>query len=1025
MRLSKFATDNLRAILFVTVLLSIIGLVCLFSFPVAILPDITFPRIEVIARTGDIPISSMESQVTRPLEESIATIPGVTLIRSRIMRGADITSIDFDWGSNMVTNLDLINAAIGQLSASLPAGTQINVSRMNPTVFPVLGLSLQSRSMSQAQLWTLAEYTLKPILGRVAGVANVEVQGGRVPEIAVLVHPSKLAAFHLSQKQVESAISSSNTIQSVGLLDRQYKMYQMMVSGMSTTPEELGRIVVAHAQGVPILLNQIATVENSVQDRTMYVTAKGHQAVLLNIIRQPSANTVTVVNDVEQAISTLKSTLPKGIEIHKFYNQAILINGAVGSVRDAVLIGATLAVIVLIVFLRDLRATVICTLMIPTTFFITFMLMRLAGLTLNLMTLGALAVGIGLVIDDAIVVVENVFRHLSNGETPKGAVLRASKEISKPIIACSITTIVVFMPLTLLSGISGAFFTALAVTLSLALIVSLILALLVSPSLCATFLRVREGQQEHTGLVDKLIPHYENSLRGCLKHKWVLPTGAVLIICCTLFFSAHLGSGFMPEMDEGSFILDYVTPPGTSLHESNRILMSIEHILKTTPGVVSFSRRTGSELGFNITEPNSGDFAVMLTTGSRKPIDQIMASVRKKILETTPGVEIDFSQALQDLIGDLAGAPSPIEIKLFSDDPSKIHSFARHIASKLSQIPGVVDVKDGIVQTTPELLVHVDQVRAGRLGLTPGDVAQQLNGAVYGDVVSQILKGQQAIDVRVRYPERYRSDLQSMEMMPIHTPAGENIPLSSIATLSDVPGSSELRRENERRLLDVTGSISGRDLGSIMKDVKAMLAKQNIPSGVNVVIGGQYKSQQQAFANLVMVLALAILLVFAVMLFQFGTFTSPSVILIVMPMSLFGVTLALWITNTPLNVSSFMGAIMLVGLIVKNGILLLDQAQKAEEDGVSLEEAVIQAGRVRLRPIIMTTLAAILGLLPLGLGLGAGAQMQQPLAIAVIGGLTFSTIFTLLYAPLIFVGFRRFQAKFRVRVFKLEPENEF
>ncbi len=1021
MNISRFATQNLRAILFVTCILCGIGAVMITTFPVSILPDVTFPRLVVIARSGALPVNMMEAEISRPMEQTIATVPGVTDIRARLQRGATAIDVDFNWGSDILTDEQIVNTRLSQLRSSLPADTQIRVHRMNPTVFPIYGISLQSSVLSQAQLHDLAVYTLEPWLSRVPGVARVEVQGGRIPEIGVSVDPQKLAAFHLTQADVEAAIAQTNQIQAVGLINRHFQGYQAMVSGQTVTPEQVANIVVAHTNGVPITLAQVATVKPTLQDQTMLVTANGKQSVLLNIIRQPSANTVTTVLGVKKALREIKGSLPPSIKFNTFYDQSILINGAVGSVRDAVLTGAVLAIFVLMLFLGDLRATMVTALIIPSTVLITFLLMRLAGLTLNLMTLGALAVGIGLVIDDAIVVVENVFRHLSHGESPGAAIQRAAKEIAAPMVSSTMTTVVVFMPLMLLSGIAGAFFTALAVTLTIALMVSLALALLVSPSLCAAFLKVREGAEEHGRLFERFLQWYERVLRTCLRRAWVLPAVAVVLIGCTGYFATHVGSGFMPEMDEGSFILDYVTPPGTSLQESNRILMHIEKILMTTPEVKSFSRRTGSELGFAITEPNSGDFAVMLHNKRSRDINAVMDSVRHRILTTVPGVDIDFSQALQDLIGDLSGAPAPIEIKLFGDHPSRIRPVAEQIAQKLGKIPGVVDQKSGVVVMGPELIINVDSIKAGRVGLTPQMVAQQVNGAMYGDVVTQVLQGEKQIAVRVRFPAAYRDSKQALEMLPLAAPGGYTVPLASLATVSKIAQSYELRRENQRRLIDVTARISGRDLGSVMGDVKAMMARQTLPAGVNYVLGGQYESQKTAFTNLMEVLALAILLVFSVMLFQFGSFTSPTVILIVMPLSLFGVTFGLWITGTPFNVSSFMGAIMLVGIVVKNGILLLDQAQKAEGEGVHPEEAVVQAGRVRLRPILMTTLTAILGLAPLALGIGAGAQMQQPLAIAVIGGLTFSTVFTLLYAPLLYVVFRRVQQRSKVKENAPEP----
>ncbi|GDX41156.1 hypothetical protein LBMAG21_14480 [Armatimonadota bacterium] len=562
----------------------------------------------------------------------------------------------------------------------------------------------------------------------------------------------------------------------------------------------------------------------------------------------------------------------------------------------------------------------------------------------------------------------------------------------------------------LTAGVVGAFFTALALTLTISVMVSLGLALFVSPSLCVAFLRVREGAPEHGRLFARVLKFYEKLLHFGLRHRWVLPVSALAIVGATVFFASKLGTGFMPTMDEGAFILDYWTPPGTSLAESDRLLKRIEAVLQETPEVGAFSRRTGTELGFAITEPNRGDFSVILKSQRKRTIDAIMDDIRDKVKDVAPGVDVDFVQVLQDLIGDLAGAPAPIEIKLFGESPEVLQTLAREIGAKLEKIAGVTDMKAGVIETGPELTAKIDPVRARRAGLTPDQIAQQANAALFGDVPTFLLQGERQVGVRVRFPEAFRQDKAQMSLIPIRSPNGFALPLSSLGTIETVAGSAELNRENQRRMISVEGRLTNRDLGSVMRDVQALMLSQKLPPGVTFQLGGQFQSQNESFQNLLLVLASAILLVYGVMLFQFRSFTAPTVILLVMPLSLFGVTLGLTLTKTPFNVSSFMGAIMLVGIVVKNGILLLDHAQKAEERGVPLLQAALHAGEARLRPILMTTLTAILGLVPLALGLGAGAEMQKPLAVAVIGGLTFSTAFTLLFAPLMYVAFRRRQS---------------
>ncbi len=1011
MSLARFATRHITAIIFSTAVLCVLGVFVLGSFPVSILPDITFPRVVVIGEAGETPVRMMEAGVVRPLEEAIAMVPGITRVRSKTQRGSTEISVDFQWGTDMITAQQLVSTRINEVRAQLPTDVSVSVERMNPTVFPILGLSVKCPGLTPDELWTLATYKLKPRLARVPGVARVVVQGGRIPDIAVDVRPDRLAAYHLSIMDVVQALRQSNIVTAVGRLDRRYQQYQVIVSGEAASADQPASVVVAERNGIPISLGQIAAVHPSLEDRTTIVTADGAESVLINIVRQPSANTVSVVEAVNREIAALKPSLPPGTELGVWYDQSHLVREAVASVRDAVLIGAGLAVLVLMAFLGDLRATLVTASIIPVTLLITFLLMRMAGITLNLMTLGALAVGIGLVIDDAIVVVENVFRHLSRGEERSAVVAAASAEIAAPMISAALTTVVVFLPLVLLSGVAGAFFTALAVTLALALMVSLALALLLSPSLCAAFLRTRPGAPEHGRLFELVVRGYERVLQVGLKRRWILPMSIGVIIALIGLLATRLGTGFMPAMDEGAFILDYWTPPGTSLAESDRLLRKIEGILRSTPEVAAYSRRTGTELGFAITEPNRGDIAVELKPNRRRNIEQIMDDVRGRIAGQVPGVRVDFIQVLQDLIGDLSGSVAPIELKLFGESQQQLAELAPRLADKLAGIPGVVDVKSGIVEAGPELIFRVDPIRAGRVGLTPADVADQAHAALLGDVATRLLIGDRTLPVRVRFPLAFRSRKSTIEQALVRTPVGSTVPLASLGTFETVPGATELNREDQRRLITVSARISGRDLGSIMADVQKMMRAFPLPAGVTYDIAGDYKSQQESFLNFLEVLGLAVLLVFTVMVFHFGRFVQPLVMLLMMPLSLFGVVFGLWITGTPLNVSSFMGAIMLVGIVMKDGILLLDRARHAEQEGSSVQNAVLMAGRVRLRPILMTTLTAILGLVPLALGLGAGAEMQKPLAIAVIGGLSFSTLFTLILGPLLYAEVRRLSSR--------------
>ncbi len=1011
MSLGAFAAKNLNPILFTTLVLGVLGAVAYGTFPVSILPDVTFPRVKIIADTGDRPANMVEVSVTRPIEQAVATVPNVKNIKAKTQRGSTEMSVDFAWGTDILVAEQLVNAKVNEVRSQLPSSTNTQVERMNPTIFPVLGLSLSSKSLSASELWNLATYRLKPRLSRIEGVARVVIQGGRPPEVSVEVDPAKLASFKLSLSDVSAALAAANMVTSVGNLDERRRRYQILVDGLATAPEDLNSISVAQRGGTAVTLGQIAKVTRSVEDRNTVVVANGEECVLLNIVRQPNANSVALVDAVNQELGQIRKSLPSRTHLDSFYDQSVIIRDAVQSVQEAVLTGAVLAVVVLLLFLKDWRATIVTAAIIPATVLITFLLMRAAGLTLNLMTLGALAVGIGLVIDDAIVVVENVVRGLASDNPVAQVVQQATAEIAVPMISSTLTTVVVFLPLALLEGVAGAFFIALALTLSIALMVSLGLALLLSPSLCARFLK-SHSERAHGRMMTGLLHAYEVTMKWGLKRPWAVPIVGIALLAVTAFLAGKLGTGFMPEMDEGAFVLDYYTPPGSSLEESDRLLKKVDEILKETPEIGTYSRRTGTELGFAITEAHRGDYAVMLKTHRHRSIDKVMDEIRDKITNEVPGLDIDFVQVLQDLIGDLSGDPAPIEVKLFGESRQEVRAAAERLADKLGKIKGLVDIKSGVYATGPEFTIAVDTIKAGRVGLTPTAVADQLTASVFGNVATSLLQEDRQVPVRVRFPLEYRQDADHLGTVPIQAPAGFNMPLSSLAQITETEGGIELAREDQRRLMGVTARLDGIDLGSAVRLVQKAVRETPIAPGIEVELGGQFRSQSRAFANLELVLGLAVVLVFAVMLFQFRDFTAPAVILCIMPMASFGAVTALYLTKTALNVSSFMGMVMLAGIVVKNGILLLDRVKVAESEGASTEEAILDAGRLRIRPILMTTLTALLGLAPLALGLGAGAEMQKPLAIAVIGGLSVSTLLTLVMGPLLYAAFRTLGSRF-------------
>ncbi|HEV2113375.1 MAG TPA: efflux RND transporter permease subunit, partial [Terriglobales bacterium] len=805
-------------------------------------------------------------------------------------------------------------------------------------------------------------------------------------------------------------------------------------------PAQLGQIVIKSTPaGVPVRIADVATVEAGIKPVYTVVTANGKPAVLLNINRQPDSNTIQVADEVHTEIANIQKSLPAGVKLEPFYDQSTIVNESIASVRDAIVIGLILATAIMIWFLRDWGSSLVAGLVIPVTVLITFIAMKILGESFNLMTLGGLAAAVGLVIDDAIVVVENIVLHRDAGQSRGQAIKSALGEITVPLVGSTLTPIVVFLPLISMTGVEGTFFRALAITMSVALLTSLALALTWTPTLSQFFIRPpRNGEQaEGEGLgtdeahaqerllaveeasLDSRIKHilkaYEHWLRVALeKPRWLAGIGAALIVMvAVLLYFRVIGTDLLPAMDEGGFVLDYTTPAGSSLAETNRMVSHLEQILRATPEVESTSRRTGMQLGLAaVTEANSGDIAVKLKAKRSRSVDEIIAGLRSQIRVQEPAVDTDFTQVLQDMINDLTGAPQPIEIKLFSQDGKLLNDWASRVADEIGKIhtgggdkeKGVVDILDGVenAMSGPAVTYQIDPTVTAHAGFTPDEVATDAGALLGGDpVASPLIANDRAYTIRVRFPDASRQSIEAMSDTLLNSTSGKTATLGALASVTQAPGQTEIRRENLQRDVAVTARLEGMDLGSGIAAVQKVIAKLKLPSSIRVAYGGQYQEQQRSFHDLILVLLLAIVLVFIVLLFEFRTFAAPVAILCSALLSTSGVFLALLITGTTFNLASFMGLIMVVGIVAKNGILLLDAEGKFRKAGFSLEDAMVQAGRRRLRPILMTAVAAMAGMLPLAFALGAGSQMLQPLAIAVIGGILISIVLSLIITPVV------------------------
>ena len=998
-----------KPIVFVILTLVAVGCYLALTIPVAVFPETDFPRVVIGVDNGVAPIDQMLVMVTRPLEEAVNTVQGLDRVWSITSRGSAEIDLFFSWKVDMFRTLELVNAALARVQATLPPTAKLTANRLTFAAFPIMGYSMTSDTVPQTRLWEMATYELKPRLNRMPGVSTVVVQGGQEPEFEVRPDPAKLLQTATTIPNILDAIGRTNLVDSPGLIETNHQLVLSLVSGQTRTPPEISNIVVKTTPaGAPVHIGDLGSVAPSVKPVYTIVTANEKPAVLLNVYRQPDGNTVMVADAVHAEVDRIRKTLPRGVELRPFYDQSELVKDSIKSVRDAILVGLVLASLIMVLFLRDWGTSLVAGLVIPATIAVTFIALRVLGETFNLMTLGGLAAAVGLVIDDAIVVVENIVMHRDTGQTRAEAIRSAIREIRVPLVGSTITPIVVFLPLISITGVTGTFFRALAVTVAMALFTSLVLALTWTPTLSHYFIRSRAGQaaREHRGLPPRAMRIYGRMLRGSLEHPAILALSSILLIGGSYICYRALGSDLMPGMDEGGFILDYIMPAGSSLEETNHVISSVERILRATPEVDNTSRRTGLQLGLAaVTEANTGDIAVKLKRDRERGSEEVIAELREKIAKQHPMLQVEFVQLLQDMIGDLTSAPEPVAIKLFSQDPALLRRWAPQVADAIKKVPGVVDVLNGIDNTIsgPATVFQVDPAVAARAGFTPQEIELDASAIMQGEPASApVVVNDRAYTIRVRFPAQTRASLDAIRNTLLVSGTGKIGTLGSLANIVELPGQTEIRRENLQRDVTVTARLEGINLGAGIAKVQAAVADMHMPPAIRVEYGGAYEEQQRSFRDLVFVLLLAVVLVFIVLLFEFGGFAAPIAVICSAVLSSSGVFLALLLTGTTFNISSFMGLIMVIGIVAKNGILLLDADQKFRAEGVGAEQSMILAGERRLRPIVMTALATVAGMIPLALAWGAGSQMLQPLAIAVIGGILASMVLSLVVTPAVY-----------------------
>ena len=1007
MSFSAWTARHQRSLLFFLAVIAAVGLAAMLNLPSSLFPTVDFPRVVVSIEAGDQPPDQMEVQVTRPIEQAIRRVPGVVTVRSTTSRGSGEVSVNFAWGTDMASATLQVNAATAQVMSQLPSGTQLRTRRMDPTVFPIIAYSLVSDRVSLTKLREIADYQLVPLLSGVAGVSRAEATGGAIQEYQALIDPIRLQAYGLTLDDVSKAVAASNVISATGRIEDRYKLLLVLTDAPLRGIDDLGQTTVARGANGVVRLKDVARIQQGVVPQWTRVTADGHDAVLLSIYQQPGSNSVQIATDVKTRLATLQSQLPPGVTIANWYDQSELIVASASSVRDAILIGAVLAAVVLLVFLRNLKVTLIAIAVVPTVLATTVVLLTALHMSFNIMTLGGMAAAVGLIIDDAIVMIEHIVRRLrerrrgdNGGEDVTGTVRRATNEFLRPLAGSSAATLVIFAPLAFLTGVTGAFFKALSITMASGLLISFVVTAIGVPLLAGAFLGEKDASHEESGRATVWFrTRYAAVMERIVRRPWLALLAVLPLALLGALAYTQVGSGFMPAIDEGGFVLDYRSAPGTALSETDRLAKQVETLIQATPDVLNYSRRTGTGLGGGLSEPNTGDFFIRLKATGRRPVDEVMADLRGRIEQQVPGLQVEMAQLMEDLIGDLTAVPQPIEIKLFSNNPVQLTALAKEVAKRLTKIQGVVDVKDGINPAGDALQIHIDRSAAALEGIDPTVVSKLVSDVLAGNVATQFLEGVKTVGVRVWVPPSMRQSTGDVAGLILHAPDGHAFPLSRIATVDTLIGQAEIGKENLKRLIGVTARLDNRDLGSVIADAKVMLDAPGVmPTGTYYELGGLYDQQQIAFKGLIVVFVAAAALVFVLLLFLYESFAKAAAIVLTSLLAVSAVFIGLWLTHIELNITAMMGMTMIIGIVTEVGIFYFSEQDELAGTG-DLHRSLVEAGQNRMRPIAMTTIAAILTLLPLAFAIGAGSEMQQPLAIAIISGLVVQLPLVLLAMP--------------------------
>ncbi|MGI8583253.1 MAG: efflux RND transporter permease subunit [Chitinophagaceae bacterium] len=1013
-----------KPVLFIGSLLLLAGIYSYTRMQTNLFPEVLFPRISIIADAGQQPVDRMMITVTKPLESAVKKVKGVTIVKSSTSRGSCTIEVYFSWGLDIYNLKTQLESRISEIKNFLPQGVNISTEAMNQSLFPVYGFTLESKTRSQVALRDKANLILRPVFSQVNGISNVIVRGGKAKEFVVIPDAVKMSSLGITPNRIITAFSNNNFVLSNGYVADYRRLYLNLTDTRLKDIYELEEIVVNTDSSRIIKLKDIAKVEIQEQQEFIRINANGSNAVLIDLVKQPGINLLDFAKDAEAKAEEVRKLLPKGYEIKPYYNQSGFVGDSIHSVIKTIYEGLFLAIFVMIIFLRSWRASLAVMLTIPVTLSFTMLVLYLLGVTINIMSLGAIAASIGLVIDDAIVIIEQIYRgHEEHPEKDRFEIVKqAIHDLFPAMVGSSLSTIVIFVPFRMMSGLAGSFFYELSVTMQVTLVCSFLVTWLLLPvlHLIVGFQEAGRDKKNHS---DASTSVQRLSWLTWLFKKPVIAISLVLILGISEWLaSTKLETGFLPDLDEGTIVLDYFSPPGTSVEETDRLCQQMEKIILENKNVETYSRRTGLRMAFRTVPPNFGDYSIQLKKERTQTTPEVIADLRKKIQATVPVLDVGFGQRIADLLGDLMSTPQPIEIKIFGDNYKTLEELSLQAEHILENVKGLADINNGLVTAGPSLVFQPDQDKLSRYNISLTDFQTQLSAytggvslglnsntpepspaqaAMTGGIqIGQFQDGEQMRRILFRFANFADNDVEHLKRQLIFLPDGTTRPVSYFTGINIIPGEIEQRREDLKSTIVLTARLDNRDLGSAIKEIQTKLNEQlPLPQGFSLGYGGAYSEQQQSFKELLFILGMAILLVLGVLIFMFKEWLVSIVVLFVSVMGISGCILALFLTGIPLNVSSYTGIIMIVGIIAENAIFTVNQFKANFKESENVDSAINYAIASRIRPKLMTAIGAILALMPLALGIGLGAQMQQPLAVAVIGGFISGLPLLLLVLP--------------------------